>query len=102
MWLPTDPRGGSSLPPPAERKKLALALGLPLLLVAVVLMFLPANEPTGAEPAPLRRLQTRFARIDPEPWIRCLKRMRRKSRISLRKSTKTCLLPKRDRLPCPA
>jgi LysM repeat protein len=34
---------------PGGRKKLALALGLPLLLVAVVLMFLPANEPPGAE-----------------------------------------------------
>jgi len=33
---------------PAGRMKLALALGIPLLLVAVVLMFLPAKESPGA------------------------------------------------------
>jgi LysM repeat protein len=34
---------------PAGRMKLALALGIPLLLVALVLMFLPANESPGSQ-----------------------------------------------------
>jgi LysM repeat protein len=55
-----EPLWRTLLASPGGRRKLALALGAPLLLVAVVLMFLPANQPPAARkpPTPPPALQT--------------------------------------------
>ena len=88
---------------PGGRRKLALALGIPLLLVAVVLMFLPANESPGSrnlrrsagcEPA-LRPNHPDTAAPLPETDA---------SQIAdiIPEVIENCLLPKRHRQPCPA